>query len=90
MRSFDLLDYGCDGLVGNAELAEEDVDEATEALELLHHFNVSRWSFDFLLVEVFDIFNGLAFAFGFGQVEDELSVLLVLFVEMIAFVNLKA
>jgi hypothetical protein len=90
LQSFDLLDYGCDGLVGNAELAEEDVDEATEALKLLHHFNVSCWSFDFLLVEVFDIFDGLDFAFGFNQVEDELSVLLVLFVKMIAFVNQKA
>jgi hypothetical protein len=90
LQSFNLLDYGCDGLVGNADLAEEDVDEATEALELLHHFNVSCWSFDFLLVEVIDIFDGLAFAFGFDQMEDELLVLLVLFVKMIAFVNRKA
>ncbi len=87
LRSFDLLDYGCDGLVGNAELAKEDVDEAMEALKLLHHFNVSCWSFDFPLVEVFDIFEVLAFAFGLDQVENELLVWLVLFVKMIAFVN---
>jgi hypothetical protein len=61
-----------------------------EAFKLLHHFSVSRWSLDFLLVEVFDFLNGLAFAFGFDEVEDELLVLLVLFVEVIAFINRKA
>ena len=60
-----------------------------EAFELLHHFNVSHWSLDFLLVDVFEFLDGLAFAFGFDEVEDKLSVLLVLFVKVIAFVNRK-
>ncbi len=40
--------------MGDAVPAEEDRDEAAEAFKLLHHFNVSCQSLDFLLVEVFD------------------------------------
>ncbi len=76
--------------MGDAVPAKQYQDEAAEAFKLLHHFNISPWSLDFLLVEVFDFLNGLAFAFGFDEVEDEFLVLLVLFVKMIAFVINKA